>query len=50
MVVSCQKVLPWTYCREEWGSNCLDSLPKEDAIQQHNTTEKLTSSSELYFT
>ncbi|XP_037818800.1 sodium-dependent nutrient amino acid transporter 1-like [Lucilia sericata] len=50
MVVSCQAILPWTYCREEWGLDCLDSLPKPDAIQHHNASHKLTSSSELYFT
>ncbi|XP_075156660.1 sodium-dependent nutrient amino acid transporter 1-like isoform X2 [Haematobia irritans] len=50
MIVSCQSVLPWTYCRDEW-ENCVDSLPKEEGMQSpNNSTIRLTSSSELYFT
>ncbi|XP_013106366.1 sodium-dependent nutrient amino acid transporter 1 isoform X1 [Stomoxys calcitrans] len=49
MIVSCQAILPWTYCRDEW-ENCVDSMPKEDTLQFPNdTSNKLTSSSELYF-
>ncbi|XP_058975221.1 sodium-dependent nutrient amino acid transporter 1 [Musca domestica] len=49
MVVSCQAVLPWTYCREGW-QDCVDSMPKEDSLVASNASHKLTSSSELYFT
>ncbi|XP_054729587.1 sodium-dependent nutrient amino acid transporter 1-like [Anastrepha obliqua] len=51
LVVSCQSVLPWTQCRPEWGSNCVDSYAGEsvDDVEASNSSVQLQSSSELYF-
>ncbi|XP_073829598.1 sodium-dependent nutrient amino acid transporter 1-like [Musca autumnalis] len=49
-VASFYNPLPWSYCREEWGSNCVDSYSK--ASNGNNFTalsDRLTSSSEMYF-
>ncbi|XP_030382029.1 sodium-dependent nutrient amino acid transporter 1-like [Scaptodrosophila lebanonensis] len=46
LVASFQPVLPWSYCRREWGPNCVDSLPN---FNQTRNDIKLQSSSELYF-
>lgn len=42
-------VLPWSQCREEWGSTCVDSQPKELELFAANATNQSVSSSELYF-
>lgn len=47
LIASFDAVLPWTYCREEWGPNCISS-----AKYSNNVTDEPTgniSSSELYF-
>ncbi|XP_036347528.1 sodium-dependent nutrient amino acid transporter 1-like [Rhagoletis pomonella] len=46
-IASFQSPLPWALCRDEWGANCVSSsvLNNED----NNQTERLQSSSELYF-
>ncbi|XP_018788839.1 PREDICTED: sodium-dependent nutrient amino acid transporter 1 [Bactrocera latifrons] len=51
LIVSCQSVLPWTYCRSEWGNNCINSNPIGDGIESsiENSSMQLQSSSELYF-
>ncbi|XP_036319929.1 sodium-dependent nutrient amino acid transporter 1 isoform X2 [Rhagoletis pomonella] len=51
LVVSCQSLLPWTQCRSEWGSSCVDSYSTGSAnvISVANSTIQLQSSSELYF-
>lgn len=28
LVQSFRDPLPWSYCRPEWGSNCIDSAPR----------------------
>lgn len=44
---SFQAILPWSYCKEEWGS-CIPSLHEDNAnMTWSNTTQ---SSAELYFT
>ncbi|XP_054727237.1 sodium-dependent nutrient amino acid transporter 1-like [Anastrepha obliqua] len=45
---SFQSPLPWAFCREEWGTNCVNSsvLNNED----NYSVDRLQSSSELYFT
>ncbi|KAI9589591.1 hypothetical protein GQX74_007759 [Glossina fuscipes] len=45
LIASFQKILPWSYCRDEWETNCVDSKPKSNATYQ----TKPQSSSELYF-
>ncbi|XP_005188545.1 sodium-dependent nutrient amino acid transporter 1 [Musca domestica] len=44
-------VLPWTYCREEWGSSCFDSKPLSNdfIINMTMSNEAKTSSAEFYF-
>lgn len=47
MVVSFAKQLPWSYCRDEWGSTCkAASVTISNAT---NTAMGQQSSSELYF-
>lgn len=50
MFHSMRKVLPWDYCRPEWGPTCVDSKPSE-SIDGNNRTQLAngTSSSEYYF-
>ncbi|XP_034477988.1 sodium-dependent nutrient amino acid transporter 1 [Drosophila innubila] len=50
LVESFFPTLPWSYCREEWGPNCLDSTPQpiSDAIGTATTVR--TTSAEYYFT
>lgn len=43
MVASCQSVLPWAYCWEEWDDACFDS---SSTGQAKNGS---TSSADLYF-
>ncbi|XP_030371971.1 sodium-dependent nutrient amino acid transporter 1 [Scaptodrosophila lebanonensis] len=42
--------LPWSYCREEWGSSCLDSGPKQMMQTADNSSNVRTTSAEFYFT
>ncbi|XP_020712549.1 sodium-dependent nutrient amino acid transporter 1 isoform X2 [Ceratitis capitata] len=51
LAVSCQSVLPWTHCRPEWGSYCVDSNPigRVRDVTTLNSTIQLQSSSEMYF-
>lgn len=44
------RVLPWSQCLPEWGSNCIDSQPKPETELAKTVTEQSVSSSELYFT
>ncbi|XP_037825305.1 sodium-dependent nutrient amino acid transporter 1 [Lucilia sericata] len=46
LIASFSKVLPWSYCRKEWGSICL-----ENDLMANNTTDSLNkmSPAELYF-
>ncbi|XP_020712553.1 sodium-dependent nutrient amino acid transporter 1 isoform X2 [Ceratitis capitata] len=44
---SFQSPLPWSYCRKEWGVNCVGS--SLTGYVNTNTSEKLQSSSELYY-
>lgn len=39
--------LPWSYCRLEWGPNCIDSAKK--SFPANATSQNGTSSAELYF-
>lgn len=39
--------LPWSYCRIEWGANCIDSAKK--SYSANATSQNGTSSAELYF-
>lgn len=45
--VSFQAVLPWTYCREEWGPQCVPSNGGSSNFS--NSTVQLQTSSEMYF-
>ncbi|SPP74041.1 sodium-dependent nutrient amino acid transporter 1 isoform X2 [Drosophila guanche] len=42
--------LPWSYCRPEWGPNCLDSAPQEASGTHAAQTTVRTTSAEFYFT
>ncbi|XP_068146609.1 sodium-dependent nutrient amino acid transporter 1 [Drosophila tropicalis] len=43
--------LPWSYCREEWGPNCLDSASIAEQEQQSDARAAVkTTSAEFYFT
>ncbi|XP_055912057.1 sodium-dependent nutrient amino acid transporter 1-like [Eupeodes corollae] len=46
-VVSFQAVLPWTYCRDEWGPQCVPSNGSSNNFS--DVTEQLQTSSEMYF-
>ena len=53
-VSSFHKILPWSYCREEWGPICVDSNTNVNTYDNNNYNDsglnaKLQSSSELYF-
>jgi len=47
-VESFYPTLPWSYCREEWGPNCLDSTPQ--AVTDATQSTVRTTSAEYYFT
>lgn len=47
--VSFQSVLPWAYCKPEYGPNCLSSAPSDLEIGQSNQSSELKSSSEYFF-
>jgi len=47
-VESFYPTLPWSYCREEWGPNCLDSTPQ--AVSDATQSTVRTTSAEYYFT
>ncbi|KAH8290262.1 hypothetical protein KR054_001489 [Drosophila jambulina] len=45
--------LPWSYCRAEWGPDCLDSRPQEadgSGTSLANSSGVRTTSAEFYFT
>lgn len=44
-VASFYPVLPWSYCKTEWGETCIDSASTE----VYNKISNATSSAELYF-
>lgn len=50
---SFQSTLPWAKCREEWGPDCVNSdgtsSNRNSTESFINSTQKSTSSSELYF-
>lgn len=48
-VASFGSVLPWSYCRKEWGPNCVDSARKSFIENATSRVENGTSSAELYF-
>lgn len=45
MLASCQSVLPWTVCWEEWGDDCFSST----AINNETANVNKSSSADLYF-
>ncbi|KAL7730577.1 hypothetical protein ACLKA6_000571 [Drosophila palustris] len=49
-VESFYPTLPWSYCREEWGPNCLDSAPQPVSDVIGTATTVRTTSAEYYFT
>lgn len=46
LIASFSKVLPWSFCRPEWGSMCL-----ENVLEANNSADNLhkMSPAELYF-
>ncbi|XP_015175831.1 PREDICTED: sodium-dependent nutrient amino acid transporter 1-like isoform X2 [Polistes dominula] len=46
LIASFQSELPWSFCRDEWKGQCLDSILNDTSI--NNTTIR-QSSAELYF-
>ncbi|XP_012252429.2 sodium-dependent nutrient amino acid transporter 1-like [Athalia rosae] len=48
LIASCQSELPWSYCREEWGANCIDSAGARNlsTLPGNATTQ---TSAEIYF-
>ncbi|XP_055906517.1 sodium-dependent nutrient amino acid transporter 1-like [Eupeodes corollae] len=48
LVASFSTVLPWSYCREEWGSMCVDSKMKGNETLMENVTR--IPSAQFYFT
>lgn len=48
LIASFSKILPWSTCKSEWGSECLEY---EDGVNNVTTTEmtKKMSPAELYF-
>ncbi|XP_053951001.1 sodium-dependent nutrient amino acid transporter 1-like isoform X1 [Anastrepha ludens] len=46
---SFQSPLPWAFCREEWGTNCVNSSVL-NSNEDNYSVDRLQSSSELYFT
>ncbi|XP_053967326.1 sodium-dependent nutrient amino acid transporter 1 isoform X2 [Anastrepha ludens] len=50
LIASFSKVLPWSYCREEWGDSCLnESISMAHASSAHEQRQAKMSSAELYF-
>lgn len=59
LVESFRDPLPWSYCREEWGPNCIDSAPRMTPVSDgmsprdmgnfSQADDVLKSSSELFF-
>uniref|UniRef100_W8B974 Transporter n=1 Tax=Ceratitis capitata TaxID=7213 RepID=W8B974_CERCA len=49
LIASFSKVLPWSYCREEWGDTCIDSKKNKTDVVTNDTNIK-TTSAEFYFT
>ncbi|KAL5276886.1 hypothetical protein ACFFRR_002227 [Megaselia abdita] len=47
--VSFQAVLPWAFCKPEYGESCVNSASSEDDVMKSNFTTDLKSSSEFYF-
>ncbi|KAG7209786.1 hypothetical protein KM043_011404 [Ampulex compressa] len=45
MIASFQSVLPWAFCREEWGNTCFDSISSGSDARNGSRS----SSAELYF-
>ncbi|KAJ6647377.1 Sodium-dependent nutrient amino acid transporter 1 [Pseudolycoriella hygida] len=41
--------LPWSYCKKEWGENCIDSARKRFFENEASFNPNGTSSAELYF-
>ncbi|XP_013107994.2 sodium-dependent nutrient amino acid transporter 1 [Stomoxys calcitrans] len=51
-VDSFYSILPWSYCRAEWGNSCIDSKPKTDNFYLQNSTAIMdvkSTSAENYF-
>lgn len=51
MVESIKSPLPWSKCRAEWGSNCVDSDSQGMSVEmvRNLTNMTLSYSSELFF-
>lgn len=52
LVDSFYATLPWSYCREEWGSTCMDSKITDEDVKlsfKANSTEIKKTSAEFYF-
>lgn len=52
LVASFQSELPWSFCREEWKDQCIDTVSKDvnrSTRLLHNDDRTLRSSAELYF-
>ncbi|XP_054740386.1 sodium-dependent nutrient amino acid transporter 1 isoform X2 [Anastrepha obliqua] len=50
LIASFSKVLPWSYCREEWGDSCLnESISMANASSAQKQRQAKMSSAELYF-
>ncbi|XP_071870576.1 sodium-dependent nutrient amino acid transporter 1 [Bombus fervidus] len=52
LVASFQSELPWSFCREEWKDQCIDTVPKDvnrSTRLLHDDDRTLRSSAELYF-
>lgn len=47
--VSFQAILPWAFCKPEYGDNCVNSALSEERTTQGNFSLELKSSSEFYF-
>ncbi|XP_039954948.1 sodium-dependent nutrient amino acid transporter 1-like isoform X1 [Bactrocera tryoni] len=48
LIASFSTVLPWSYCREEWGDSCLNETASTGVNVTQKTVSKM-SSAELYF-
>ncbi|XP_065369350.1 sodium-dependent nutrient amino acid transporter 1-like [Calliphora vicina] len=45
LILSFYAILPWSYCRDEWGDQCIDSrLKGEDSLETQVTTEAINGS------
>ncbi|XP_055383332.1 sodium-dependent nutrient amino acid transporter 1 [Condylostylus longicornis] len=53
LIASFSSILPWAYCLEEWGSNCVNATINDDSVQ-HDSIDlndgERGSSAEFYFT